>query len=69
MTIEMIAELHENPNSLYIYNSLLTDIFPDQTNLVIFGFKDKETGMKFDVLNHDNVVSLWKGLGFVVLLI
>jgi hypothetical protein len=58
MTIEMIAELHENPNSLYIYNSLLTDIFPDQTNLVIFGFNNKETGMKFDVLNHDKVVSL-----------
>ncbi len=58
MTIEMKALLQGNPNSLYIYNSLLTDIYPDQTNLVIFGFKDRETGMKFDVKTHDNVMRL-----------
>ena len=58
MTIEMEAEVPGNPKSLYIYNSLLTDIFPDQTNLVIFGHKNRETGIKFDVRTHDEVVML-----------
>jgi hypothetical protein len=49
MTIEMKSELPSKPNSLYIYNALLTDIYPDQTNLVIFGFDERETGIKFDV--------------------
>jgi hypothetical protein len=49
MTIEMQTELPSKPNSLYIYNALLTDIYPDQTNLVIFGFEKRETGIKFDV--------------------
>lgn len=34
--------------TLYIYNSLLTDVFPDQTNLVILVKGDREQGMKFD---------------------
>ncbi len=58
MTIEMQVVEPGNPNSLYIYNTLLTDIYPDQTNLVIFGFKDRETGMKFDVKTHDYVMRL-----------
>ena len=49
MTIEMHSDLPYKPNSLYIYNALLTDIYPDQTNLVIFGFNERETGIKFDV--------------------
>jgi hypothetical protein len=49
MTIEMHATLLSEPNSLYIYNALLTDIYPDQTNLVILGFEKKETGIKFDI--------------------
>jgi len=48
MTIEMRGELRKAPKSLYIYNALLTDIFPDQNNLVIVSFDNKETGMKFD---------------------
>ena len=48
MTIEMSGELRKAPKSLYIYNALLTDIFPDQTNLVIVSLNKKETGMKFD---------------------
>ena len=60
MFIEMHANLPSKPNSLYIYNALLTDIFPDQTNLVIFGFNKKETGMKFDVKKHNaEVVLKW----------
>jgi hypothetical protein len=58
MHIEMHAEVPGKPNSLYIYNALLTDIYPDQTNLVILGYKDRETGMKFDVRKHGEVVTL-----------
>ncbi len=58
MTIEMHAAVPSSPNSLYIYNSLLTDIFPDQTNLVIFVYEKKETGIKFDMKKHDAEVIL-----------
>ena len=58
LTIEMECAILSKPNSLYIYNALLTDIYPDQTNLVIFGFKKKETGIKFDVKKHNAQVML-----------
>ena len=58
MIIEMQSTIPAKPNSLYIYNALLTDIYPDQTNLVIFGFKKKETGIKFDMKKHDAEVVL-----------
>jgi hypothetical protein len=58
MTIEMHSTIRSKPNSLYIYNALLTDIFPDQTNLVIFGFNKRETGIKFDIKKHDAEVIL-----------
>ncbi len=58
MVIEMESSLPSKPNSLYIYNALLTDIYPDQTNLVIFGFKKRETGIKFDVKKHEAEVLL-----------
>ena len=58
MTIEMHVEVPSSPNSLYIYNALLTDIYPDQTNLVIFVYEKKETGIKFDVKKHDAEVIL-----------
>ena len=58
MTIEMHAAVPESPNSLYIYNALLVDIYPDQSNLVIFVFKNKETGIKFDIRKHDAEVIL-----------
>lgn len=48
MTIEMHGKLKKAPKSLYLYNSILTDIFPDQTNLVIISLDGKEKGMKFD---------------------
>ena len=53
MTIEMHAAVPSSPNSLYIYNALLTDIYPDQTNLVIFVYEKKETGIKLDIKKHD----------------
>ena len=58
MTIEMHAVVPSNPKSLYIYNALLTDIYPDQTNLVIFVYEKKETGIKFDMKKHDAEVIL-----------
>ena len=58
MTIEMHAVVPGSPNSLYIYNTLLIDIYPDQTNLVIFVFEKRETGIKFDVKKHDAEVIL-----------
>ncbi|MCK4748484.1 MAG: hypothetical protein KAT15_15640 [Bacteroidales bacterium] len=58
MTIEMHSSATVEANSLYIYNALLTDIYPDQTNLVIFGFKKRETGIKFDVRKHNAEVML-----------
>ena len=58
MTIEMHAKVPSNPNSLYIYNALLTDIYPDQSNLVIFVFEKKQTGIKFDMKKHNAEVIL-----------
>lgn len=58
MTIQMHAMVPSSPNSLYIYNALLTDIYPDQNNLVIFVYGKKETGIKFDVKKHDAEVIL-----------
>ena len=58
MQIEMSGVFREKPNSLYIYNALLTDIYPDQTNLVIFGFEERETGIKFDVKKQSAEVVL-----------
>ncbi len=58
MRIEMECSIPSKPNSLYIYNTLLTDIYPDQTNLVIFGFNKRETGIKFDVKKEDAEVLL-----------
>jgi hypothetical protein len=58
MTIEMNCNIPPEPNSLYIYNALLTDIYPDQTNLLILGFKKKETGIKFDVKKNGAEVML-----------
>jgi len=58
MFIEMSGDLKGKPKSLYIYSALLSDIFPDQTNLVIFEYRKKETGIKFDVRKHDEVLLL-----------
>ena len=58
MTIEMHAMVPKSPNSLYIYNALLIDIYPDQSNLVIFVYENKETGIKFDVRKQDAEVIL-----------
>ena len=58
MTIEMHARVPREPNSLYIYNAILTDIFPDQSNLVIYGVQQRERGIKFDIRKQDAEVKL-----------
>jgi hypothetical protein len=58
LTVQMSCNLTMEPNSLYIYNALLTDIFPDQTNLLIFGYMNKESGIRFDVKKQDAEVML-----------
>jgi hypothetical protein len=58
MNIELGIGVPGQPKSLYLYNALLTDIYPDQTNLVIFGTNKRETGIKFDVMKHDEIVLL-----------
>lgn len=58
MTIQMHAGVPGEPISLYIYNALLTDIYPDQTNLVIFGDEKRQTGIKFDIKTHEAEVPL-----------
>jgi hypothetical protein len=58
MVITLHAQLTKQPKSLYIYNALLTDIYPDQTNLVIFGSADRQAGMKFDGIKSEGIVPL-----------
>lgn len=58
MTLELHAKLNNQVNSLYIYNALLTDIFADQTNLMIFSIEEKETGIKFDYKKRTETLKL-----------
>jgi len=37
-----------NCSTFEIYNSLMTDLYPDQTNLLIFTFKDEQKAFKFN---------------------
>ena len=58
MRMEMHAKLKEEPDSLYIYNSILTDIFADQTNLLIYSVNGQEKGIRFDYYKHEEFVTL-----------
>ena len=58
MMIELRSKIINKPNSLCIYNGLLVDIFPDQTNLTIIGSEGEEHGIKFDVHKRDAVMKL-----------
>jgi hypothetical protein len=59
MTMEMHTDLNKEPKSLYIYNAILTDIFADQTNLLIYSAKGVEKGIRFDYYKHEEAVMLW----------
>jgi hypothetical protein len=58
MTMEMHAKLKDEPKSLYIYNSILTDIFADQTNLLIYSTDGREKGIRFDYHKHEEELIL-----------
>ena len=58
MTMKMHAKLKEEPDSLYIYNSILSDIFADQTNLLIYSRNGLEKGIRFDYYKHEEFVTL-----------
>lgn len=58
MTIEMHADYTGKLNSLYIYNALLIDIFPDQSNLTILSYDRKEKGIKFDYRKREELLKL-----------
>ncbi len=58
MIVEMHYVLKEKPKTLYIYNSILADIYDDQTNLLIFSLDGKEKGIKFDYKKRHDIVLL-----------
>jgi hypothetical protein len=58
MTLELTVEIPRGLDKLYIYQSLLTDIFPDQKNLVIFSSGNTETGIEFDVARLEQLVTI-----------
>ena len=58
MKLELHAFLKEIPKTLYIYNSILTDIFADQTNLLIFSAGGKQKGIKFDYHKQEDALKL-----------
>ncbi len=58
MTMELHCELKKEPKSLYIYNAILTDIFADQTNLLIYSANGVEKGIRFDYYKHEETVML-----------
>jgi hypothetical protein len=58
MHLEMHVNLMDNPKTLYIYNAILTDIFADQTNLLIFSAGGKQKGIKFDYNKREEELKL-----------
>lgn len=52
MRVKMHIELDEEPEKLTVFNAILTDIFVDQTNLLIFQSPEGEKGIKFDYQNR-----------------
>lgn len=48
------------PTSISITNTIFTEIFADQTNLLIFTSKAMEKGIKFDKHNFSNTIYLDK---------
>lgn len=58
MKLELHINLREKPKTLYIYNAILTDIFADQTNLLIFSAGGKQKGIKFDYNKQEEELKL-----------
>jgi len=58
MQLELHIKLKDKPKTLYIYNTILTDIFADQTNLLIFSAGGKQKGIKFDYNKQEEELKL-----------
>lgn len=58
MQLELHIKLKDKPKTLYIYNAILTDIFADQTNLLIFSAGGKQKGIKFDYNKQEEELKL-----------
>ncbi len=58
MQLELHIKLRDKPKTLYIYNAILTDIFADQTNLLIFSAGGKQKGIKFDYNKQEEELKL-----------
>lgn len=58
MHLELHINLMDNPKTLYIYNAILTDIFADQTNLLIFSAAGRQKGIKFDYKKREEELKL-----------
>ncbi|MDF1570095.1 MAG: hypothetical protein P1P82_00545 [Bacteroidales bacterium] len=58
MKLELHINLKDQPKTLYIYHAMLTDIFADQTNLLIFSAGGKQKGIKFDYNNKEDELKL-----------
>jgi hypothetical protein len=48
----------ENVKKLEISNSLLLDIYLDQTNLVIINYRGKQNGYRFNSRNREEIINL-----------
>jgi len=46
----------KSPSNISIKNTLMLDLWEDQTNLVILKFKDKENGYRFD--EHETIAEI-----------
>lgn len=57
--MEYHCKLADIPESLTIHTKLLTDVFYDQSNMVIFSMKGREKGLKFDFKNKAETLTLW----------
>jgi hypothetical protein len=50
--VKLKSKANNNLDKISVLNTLLMDIYMDQTNLVIISYKNKEKGYKLDVKNN-----------------
>jgi len=58
VTIEMHIDTDRTWKSIFIENTLLIDIFPDQSNLTILSYGKKQKGIKFDYEKHQAILDI-----------
>lgn len=50
-------ELSTLPNSIEFINTILLDLYPDQKNMLIFSYNDKEEGFLFNLKHRNYIIS------------